>query len=144
MKKLIIIFLITVATVTESHAVTKCLALNSSTRCSGGTASVGTIEWSANCSTGNTAFTISGIAACSSLNANSGTAANSLPTVTQSETDPEGVKFCWCKTTSPVVSRWIKANVPSEYTNLRNCLATCSTFCHDYILSMASYLYTIF
>ena len=89
-----------------AHAVTKCVALNSiSTRCTSDIAQYeGHTDWAATCTTNGVSTPISGIGICSSKDGGSmGATATELDI---SSTVDENLN-CWCKMTSPAVSRWV-------------------------------------
>ena len=114
------------AITTGAHAVTKCVALNSSsTTCLSTTAnqSVEHTDWEANCTTNGISTSISGIGICSSTDGGStGATATELDL---SETSDNN-KYCWCKMTKPAVSRWV---FDSMYTSAGICAQRCAMYC---------------
>ena len=88
-----------------AHAVTKCVALNSSTRCTTDDSQYEYhTDWAATCTTNGVSTPISGIGICSSTEGGSiGQTATELDTSLTSDDN----KYCWCKMTSPAVSRWV-------------------------------------
>lgn len=124
------IFIITGAVLcaitTGAHAVTKCVALNSSsTTCLSTTAShsVEHTDWEANCTTNGISTSISGIGICSSTDGGStGATATELDL---SETSDNN-KYCWCKMTKPAVSRWV---FDSVYASAGICAQRCTFYC---------------
>ena len=94
-------------TTTGAHAVTKCVALNSSTRCTSDYEQYqGHTDWAATCTTNGVSTPISGIGICSSTDSGAG---YQRPTATQLDTSSTANdnRRCWCKMTSPAVSRWV-------------------------------------
>ena len=92
-------------TTTGAHAVTKCVALNNSTRCTTDDSQYEYhTDWAATCTTNGVSTPISGIGICSSTSGSSiGQTATELDTSSTSDDN----KYCWCKMTSPAVSRWV-------------------------------------
>ena len=125
------IFIITGAVLcaitTGAHAVTKCVALNSSnTTCTSRYNQYEYhIDWAATCTTNGVSTPISGIGVCSSTT-------SSIYGETDVELDISStVKvnvYCWCKMTSPAVSHWLFRywEGSAEYC-ARNCANLCST-----------------
>ena len=107
-------------------AVTKCVALNSTTtECSG--ISHNGSEWSATCTTNGITTTIRGIGVCSSTPNQSGYTVASI----EYSTNPSENKECWCRMISPAVSQWVhyfNPNTSAEY-----CAEMCSTVCTNYL-----------
>ena len=93
-------------TTTGAHAVTKCVALNSSTTCtSSPTQYQYHTDWADTCTTNGVSTPISGIGICSSFYPTSQydtrvTQLNTLSTVDENLN-------CWCRMISPAVSRWV-------------------------------------
>ena len=125
-KHLILVGVITtVLTTTGAHAVTKCVALNnSSTTCtSNNTEYQYHTDWAATCTTNGVSTPISGIGICSSTDGGStGATATELDT---SSTADENLN-CWCKMTSPAVSRWV---CDGSLTSAGNCARDCASNC---------------
>ena len=100
-------------------AVTKCVALDSSTTCAG--SAVGnSADWSATCTTGNTGIPIQGIAFCS--NQQDGGPSAKSSTITVSSISSENSN-CWCKMVSPAVSSWVSIG------RFSGCEYDCSRYC---------------
>ena len=92
-------------TTTGAHAVTKCVALNSSTTCtSDDTQYRGHTDWAATCTTNGVSTPIRGIGICSSTRGGS-----TVATATELDTSygPDENHNCWCRMISPAVSRWV-------------------------------------
>ena len=109
---------------TTAHAVTKCAALNSSTTC---TSDVGPYQyctdWAATCTTNGVSTPISGIGICSRTDG-----ASQYATATKlytSSTSDENL-HCWCKMTSPAVSRWV---FEVSYASAGSCASSCAYKC---------------
>ena len=127
-KHLILVGVITtVLTTTGAHAVTKCVALNSSsTTCtSNGNSYRNKTDWASTCTTNRVSTPISGIGICSSTDGGSmGATATELDT----SSTAGGNKYCWCKMTSPAVSRWVFAY---SGTSADGCARVCAHYCAD-------------
>ena len=125
-KHLILVGVITtVLTTTGAHAVTKCVALNSSsTTCtSNGNSYRNKTDWASTCTTNRVSTPISGIGICSSTDGGSMGA-----TATELSTSGDN-KYCWCKMTSPAVSsRWVFAY---SGTSADGCARMCAHYCAD-------------
>ena len=112
-------------TTTGAHAVTKCVALNSSTTC---TSDYEQYEyhanWAATCTTNGVSTPISGIGICSSTKGASQYAtATELDTLSISDENLN----CWCKMTSPAVSRWVfYGSTASAGVCARRCAYVCA------------------
>ena len=107
-------------TTTGAHAVTKCVALNSSsTTCISSSGQYeNRADWAATCTTNGVSTPISGIGICSSTSGSSiGQTATELDTSSSDDN-----KYCWCKMTSPAVSRGV-------FTNLRPSAGLCAKYC---------------
>lgn len=103
-------------------AVTKCVALGSSTKC---TASLeyNKADWSATCTTGSTSTPIQGIAFCSNQEGSTQYVIKS--TISTSSTATEN-RNCWCKMVSPVVSSWVFV---VTFASGNDCARMCSDHC---------------
>ena len=112
-------------TTTGAHAVTKCVALNSrSTRCTTDDSQYESYtDWAATCTTNVVSTPISGIGICSSTQG-SLTGATATELDTSSTTDDN--KYCWCKMTSPAVSRWV---FNRSYSSTGDCAQDCAYHC---------------
>ena len=114
----------TVLTTTGAHAVTKCVALNSSTTCTSDSLQYrGHTDWAAACTTNGVSTPISGIGICGSTDGGSiGATATELDI-----SSTNGNKHCWCKMTSPAVSRWVfYASLVSAGDCAWNCAYLCA------------------
>ena len=125
-----------VVTTTSVHAVTKCVALNSSsTTCtSDASQNTGHPEWNATCTTNGVSTPISGIGVCSSTSGSSiGQTATELATSSTSGAN----KYCWCKMISPAVSaRWV---FYARFGSVDSCVWGCAQGCADYLKEYASF-----
>ena len=127
MKKQIIIIagLVSVIMTPPASAVTKCVALNSSsTTCtSDDTQYRGHTDWAATCTTNGVSTPISGIGICSSTK---GASRHATATeLDMSSTVDENLN-CWCKMTSPAVSRWVSGGSSGS---AGGCAQVCASFC---------------
>ena len=116
-------------TTTGAHAVTECFALNSSsTTCTSDILQYDYhTDWAATCTTNGVSTPISGIGICSSTSGSStGQTATELDT---SSTVDENLN-CWCKMTSPAVSRWVFSR---STTSAGDCAWLCAHNCAGYI-----------
>ena len=104
-------------------AVTKCVALNSSTTCSSNP-EYNKIDWSATCTTYGISTQVKGIAICSNT---AGTTPNATTTELEISSTVDDNKYCWCKMTTPAVSRWVFNN--STYMSASDCAQTCAYYC---------------
>ena len=93
-------------TTTGAHAVTKCVALKSSgTTCTSNYYSYqNKTDWAATCTTNGVSTSISGIGICSSTDG--GPMGATATELDRSSTADKNM-HCWCKMTSPAVSRWV-------------------------------------
>ena len=105
-------------------AVTKCVALNSSTTCTSNDSSyLDHTDWAAMCTTNGVSTPISGVAICSSTSSSSsGQIATELNTTYR----PDGNAYCWCKMTSPAVSRWVS---DVRFSPASDCPSECAYHC---------------
>lgn len=81
-------------------AVTKCVKQPSSSTCSNYSSERGQSNWSATCD----GVPVQGVAFCGSQDG--GSIGATTTAVTTGTTDDSN-KYCWCKMTSPAVSRWV-------------------------------------
>ena len=103
--QLILAGILTSIIIQPAHAVTKCVALNSSTTCtSSPSLYTKRTGWAATCTTNGVNTPISGIGICSST---SGTSTGQTATELDTSATSDDNKHCWCKMTSPAVSRWV-------------------------------------
>ena len=117
-------------TTTGAHAVTECFALNSSsTTCTSNYSSyTGHTDWAAMCTTNGVITSISGIGVCSSTQVSGYQPATELDT---SSTADENLN-CWCKMTSPAVSRWV---LGETHSSAGDCAQLCAYDCANYVQS---------
>lgn len=118
-------------TTTGAHAVTKCVALNSSTTCDPGsiTQYQNHTDWAATCTTNGVSTPISGIGICSSTKG-----ASQYATATEldrSSTADENLN-CWCRMISPAVSRWVFYSSSSADICAKNCALLCAGTVRSY------------
>ena len=111
-------------TATGAHAVTKCVALNGGTTCTSSSSQYRYhTDWAATCTPNGVSTPISGIGICSSTKG-----ASRYVTATELDTSftvDENLN-CWCKMTSPAVSRWVFI---LPYTSAGACAEGCAYFC---------------
>ena len=107
-----------------AHAVTKCVALSGSTTCTPSGSATGHTDWAATCTTNGVSTPISGIGVCGSTDGGSvGATATELDTSSTSDDN----KYCWCKMTSPAVSRWVFLySIGSASACAQTCAANCA------------------
>ena len=144
MKKQIIIIagLVSVIMTPPALAVTKCVALNSSTTCTSNYDSYySKTDWAATCTTNGVSTPISGIGICSSTDSGSiGATATELDV---SPTADENM-HCWCKMTSPAVSRWVYPQLWSATVTASDCHFMCAYSCAANVKTDASFLSVLF
>ena len=115
-------------------AVTKCVALNSTTtECSEPSAPSNGSEWRATCTTNGITTTIMGIGVCSATPPPSGYTVASI----QYSTNPSENKECWCRMISPAVSQWVHYYNPN--TSAEYCATMCSSVCSNYLAYSSGY-----
>ena len=125
-------------TTTGAHAVTKCVALNSSTTCtSNETQYLNHTDWAATCTTKGVSTPISGIGICSSTQVSGYQTATELDTSSTADDN----KYCWCKMTSPAVSRWASI---SSHASAGDCARRCAYNCAHYVQSIMSFRFALF
>ena len=127
-KHLIIVGIICAASIPPAAAVTKCVALNSSsTTCTSPSGPYGQSNWSATCG----GIEIQGVAFCGSQNG--GSIGTKSETVTTSSVSDDN-KYCWCKMVSPAVSSWVFYNYSSTSAGYcaYNCAYDCATGARNY------------
>ncbi len=123
-------------TTTGAHAVTKCVALNSSTTCTSDFSQYEYhTDWAATCTTNGVSTPISGIGICSSTQGSGSQTATELDTSAISDDN----EYCWCKMTSPAVSRWVS----SSY-SLRYCDQACALYCASRVQANAAFRSALF
>ena len=114
-------------TTTGAHAVTKCVAFDSSTKCTSDyTQYQYHPDWASTCTANGVSTPISGIAICSSTE-------SPYQFVTATELDISSTLDenlnCWCKMTSPAASRrWV---FNTSYSSAGFCARGCATYCAD-------------
>ncbi len=111
-----------------AQAVTKCVALNSSTTCTIDDYKNHT-DWASTCTTYGVSTPVSGIGICSSTDGGSG-----YQTATELDTSstPDDNKYCWCRMISPAVSRWVYSAAPATIYCDRYCANNCATNLYFY------------
>ena len=125
-------------TTTGAHAVTKCVALNSSTTCrSNDSLYHNHADWAATCTTNGVSTPISGIGICSS------TQGSGFQTATELDVSPTADEnmHCWCKMTNPAVSRWVSASTSGEASG---CAQYCASFCVNALEDFAGWRSVLF
>lgn len=129
-------------TATGAQAVTKCVALNSSTTCtSNNTDYQYHTDWAATCTTNGVSTPISGIGICSSTQGSVGQTATELDTSSTSDDN----KYCWCKMTSPAVSRWVFfSSPPSAGMCAQHCADGCAYGCVSDVQFFADFRSALF
>ena len=137
--KIIIAGLLCIGTIPPATAVTKCVALNSSTTCTSDASSYyNKTDWAATCTTNGGSTPISGIGICSSTeDASQYATATELDT---SSTADENLN-CWCKMTSPAVSRWV---FYYSHTSAGDCTRFCVRNCAVRVRDNASFRSAMF
>ena len=126
-------------TTTGAHAVTKCVALNSSTTCTSDYNQYQNHpDWAATCTTNGVSTPISGIGRCSSTNGRSDyTTATELDTSSTSANN----KHCWCKMITPAVSRWVFL---SSSMSAVDCARQCAHYCAYRVRGNAAFRTALF
>ena len=119
-------------TTTGAHAVTKCVALNTlNTTCTYTETASYSTDWANTCTSNGITTSIKGVAACSSdISGVGGTSS----TLSISQNQDENV-YCWCKMTSPAVSKWA---FRASYTKGVPCPEGCATSCATGLLEGSS------
>ena len=131
-KYLLIAGLVCTVIIPPAGAVTKCVELNSSTTCTSNyTAYYNKTDWAATCNTNGVSIPISGIGICSSTQ---GTQYQTAAELDRSSTLDENIN-CWCKMTSPAVSRWVYVSTP---TYADGCFKLCAYYCANTIRIQSS------
>lgn len=128
--------LIVAAVIGPANAASKCVPLTSSTTCTAGR-ETGKLDWGANCTTGDTAFSIMGVAGCSSQNGNRGDISDSITTSSTSDNN----KYCWCKMTAPAESVWVFGD---ESPSAGICAFNCAYDCAHLVQGYANFWYAMF
>ena len=123
-------------TTTSAHAVTKCVALNSSTTCTSiedGDPYRNRADWESECTTNGVSVSIKGVGVCSANSAS--TFGDIAYQLTMSGTTSQNLN-CWCKMTSPAVSRWTYYDA---YSSASYCAQNCAFNCAYYVQRDASF-----
>ena len=136
--KIIIAGLLCTIIAPPALAVTKCVALNSSsTTCTSSGSATGHTDWAATCTTNRVSTPISGIGICSSTKGTSQYATATELAISSTSGDN---KYCWCKMTSPAVSRWVFYSIPSGL----SCAQYCAGSCANGVLSPGAFQSALF
>ena len=104
-------------------AVTKCVALKSSTTCAHEDPGNNVADWTSTCTTNGVRTPIKGIGICS---ANAGSAKGATATELEMSSTADDNLNCWCKMVSPAVSRWVFF---SARASVGNCAYACANNC---------------
>ena len=143
MKRIIVLYLaiapVCAITTTGAHAVTKCVALNSSTTCTSASEQyLYRTDWAATCTTNGVSTPISGIGICCSTE---GASQYATATELDRSSTVNDNKYCWCKMTSPAVSRWVFSD---SYGSLASCAVNCASVCAYRVRVYAAFLSVLF
>ena len=137
--KIIIAGLLCTIIAPPALAVTKCVALNSSsTTCTSSGSATGHTDWAATCTTNRVSTPISGIGICS---ANAGSAPGATATELEISSTADENLNCWCKMTSPAVSRWV---LNYSFSLAGTCAQYCASYCASRIPYIASFRSALF
>lgn len=118
------VFSVAIVQSQPAMAVTKCVALSSRTTCTSSSSQYDYhTDWAATCTTNGVNTPISGIGICSSTYA--GSTAATATELDVSPTADENLN-CWCKMTSPAVSRWVSGGSSGS---AGGCAQVCASFC---------------
>lgn len=136
MKRILLTSLSIIAIGVSAYASTMCAANNTvaivldpTVAGTNYTYSAANMTWTTNLPYGD----VSGVALCS-------TTSGSYATVgTPDETG--GGKYCWCKSTHPVLSRWVFAYAAGSSSN---CASYCARDCGDYVRASADFRSSMF
>ena len=133
------VFSVAIVQSQPAMAVTKCVALNSSTTCTSSSSQYQSHpDWAATCTTNGVSTPISGIGICSSTDGGSmGDTALELNISSASE---ENI-YCWCKMTSPAVSRWV---FNRSLWSVSDCARDCTKDCVDLVKNIESFRSALF
>ena len=121
-----------------AHAVTKCVALNSSTTCVQEDPGFNVADWTSTCTTNGVSSPIKGIGICSA-NAGSDTGASATGLEISTTTDEN--TNCWCKMTSPAVSRWVSSGFMNT---AADCAQYCTYYCAYHVQRYANFRSAMF
>ena len=121
-------------TTTGAHAVTKCVALNSSsTTCaSDHTQYQKRTDWAATCTTNGVSTPISGIGICSTTRGTD----HHTETLLYTSSTSDANNYCWCRMISPAVSRWVFA---ASYATTGSCAQYCAYACAAHVRDTAAF-----
>ena len=138
--KIIIAGLLCTIIAPPALAVTKCVALNSSsTTCTYENPGFSAVDWTSTCTTNGVRTPIKGIGICSA-NARSSIGATLTGLTISSAADYN--TYCWCKMTSPAVSpRWV---FDSSYESADICAQLCASGCANSVPYNASFRSAMF
>lgn len=125
-------------TTTGAHAVTKCVALNSSMTCGYKSPGYNVADWTSTCTTNGVSTPISGIGICS---ANAGSSEGATATELEISTTIDDNLNCWCKMTSPAVSRWVFYD---SLSSARSCARNCADLCAARVQTLAAFRRAMF
>lgn len=124
--------------VPNNWGVVKCVPLSTSTTCTTTmTGPTNALNWVATCNNatdGISGISVSGVAGCS--NASGGTS----DTLSTSSTVNDN-RHCWCKMTSPAVSKWVYMSLMSGYSD---CATNCSYMCANQLKSDSTFRAAMF
>ena len=132
------VFSVAIVQSQPAMAVTKCVALNSSTTCTSDILQYDYhTDWAATCTTNGVSTPISGIGICSS------TQGSGFQTATELDVSPTADEnmHCWCKMTNPAVSRWVSASTSGEASG---CAQYCASFCVNALEDFAGWRSVLF
>ena len=127
-------------TTTGAHAVTKCVALNSSTTC---TSDYEQYEyhanWAATCTTNGVSTPISGIGICVNTEGGSIGSISTGGLIAASTSDDN--RYCWCRMTSPAVSPWV---FEAPFASAGTCAQRCALRCAEAVQNYAGWRSSLF
>ena len=107
-------------------AVTKCVALNSSTTCLFKNPGYNVADWTSECTANGVSVLISGIGICSATEPDGYSVSDTVALEISSAADEN--QECWCKMTSPAVSSiWVHNSNGSGSFCLKNCAYYCAS-----------------
>ena len=143
MKRIIVLYLaiapVCAITTTGAHAVTKCVALNSSTTCtSNDSLYLNHADWAATCTTNGVSTPISGIGIC--VNTEGGSI-GSISTELVPSSISDNNRYCWCRMISPAVSPWV---FEAPFASAGTCAQRCAYRCADAVQNYAGWRSSLF
>ena len=133
------VFSVAIVQSQPAMAVTKCVALSSSTTCTSSSAQYEYhTDWAATCTTNGVNTPISGIGICSSTRG-----ASQYATATELDTSltSDDNKYCWCRMISPAVSRW---GYIGPITSASSCAQYCAYYCAYHVQSYSGFRSALF